>query len=160
MLSCEPTSIDIEPSEELADLDLASMDLSEMELDWDLSTTTFEVGLSDKTRLSALTDQIVSEVFSEGEKGPEWFEMEVSADQTILHFGGDGPTTQKARGCNAEGWTTVAADDGLCRTESCVRDRLETAFEEAGKPGVGQCVDTRVHRSLTGASVCWKKSKC
>lgn len=161
LLSCENTSLDLKPTEEpAADLNLAEIDLSDLALDWDLTTSTFDIGFADKAQLSVLTDQIVSAFLSEGDKGPEWFEMEITANQTTLYFGGEGPSIQKANGCNAAGWNTVASDEGLCRSEECVRGRLETAYQEAGNPGVGECVDTRVHRSLTGASVCWKKGKC
>ena len=156
LTACEPTE-DIRPSEVPVELDLATLDLSGLELELGLGTTTLDFGHADPAQLKALTHDLVAEFM---QQDLEWLDMTVTARQTVLHYGGDGPSVQKARGYDADGWTTVEADGGLCRSEECVRERLETAFEEAGKPGVGECVDTRVHRSLTGAAVCWKKGKC
>jgi hypothetical protein len=157
LVACEPNS-DVKPSEEPVSIDLENMDLSNLSIDMDL-TSSFDFGLSDRESLDQLTDQLIKEFFQDGEENLGWFEMAVSTNKTYIIAGGeDASGGNKARGCSGDEWTTVGK--GLCRSEDCVRDRLVTAFEDAGAPGVGECVDTRVHRSLTGATVCWKKGAC
>jgi len=124
-------------------------------------TSSFTFGLSDRESLDQLRDQLIEELFQDEKGDLSWFELDVTANQTHLRVGLTNESSlEKKRGCSQEGWTTVNEEDGLCRNESCVRDRVVAAFDAAGEPGIGQCVDTRVHRRPTGISVCWRIGKC
>jgi hypothetical protein len=156
--ACEPSN-NVKPSEEPISIDLSNMDLSDLSFDFDL-TSSFAFGLSDRESLDQLTDQLIEELFQDGKGDLSWFELDVTANQTYLLVGlANESGGEKKGGCGEEGWTTVDEDDGLCRNETCVRNRVVSAFDAAGEPGIGQCVDTRVHRRLTGVAVCWRIRK-
>lgn len=63
---------------------------------------------------------------------------------------------KKCGGKTGDGWKSF----GTCFSEDCVEDLMKKAAEELGEPGLGQCFDVRVKRTLTSARVCARISDC
>jgi len=154
LFACEQVN-DVKPAEAPVDLGLENLDLSSLSFELDLNQT-LDFGRADEVRFSEFLDEVTEAIFPAEGEALESLDLTISDHQIIVYAGTrTDQFTQKRGGCDEDdGWTTVGK--GKCRNRDCIRDRVEVAFEEAGDPGAGNCVDVRVDRGTLGASVCYQ----
>lgn len=150
LLTCEKSN-GVQPDILPAELDLSGLDI-QFRLDYN-----YDFGYDSPDELTNLVDNLLSEMYDEDGLDIKWVEITISANTTSFLFD-DGKETsfEKKGGCSEDGWDGVGS---RWYSESCVRDRVETAFED-NKPEEGECLDVRVDRGGIGVRVCTRITDC
>lgn len=159
-----------------------NMDIEETNLDFsNFSLEGINLGLEDKDGyftssvdlkehdIKVVLDELTAELFSQDLEKNEYFEIITSynAEENTLSIKSkidflsettEGKTTNSDSKCGeGEGWEHFEN----CASESCVRTAMEKTIDHFKDDlKIGNCIDTRLRRTLTGVIVCGRYVKC
>ena len=173
-LSCSENLEQDTPSITLKNLDLSGLsielnpiviDLDEYALDQlikDLSIELYEINLSEYSKSMKLPinqkPSIGFSILLDGDKNQALITpLNLGADQSSENSritNSDDSTL--CGGQTGDGWTSY----GTCSNQNCVTEMMLAAADDLGEPGVGQCLDLRVVRTLFSARVCGRLTSC
>lgn len=171
--SCSETIDQNQPPLSLGKLDLSELsiklnpvtiDLNEYPLDQllkDVGEELYQIdihGVEQRMKLTSLELAVVGvRIQVDGEKNEALLTpIEFSESKNENYRIATEDDNALCRGQPGEGWTSYSN----CTGHECVQEMMMAAADDLGEPGVGECLDLRVVRTLLSARVCGRLVDC